>query len=100
MKSFVDLVLIVSLFFSCKKETETAICFTGKVVWGGSQALDGIEWMIYDTTTNAQYKVLDPGNNFRQHNLIVNACLTKTNETYPCFCAGPVYIYTINSISR
>jgi hypothetical protein len=99
MKSFFTLLLLSIVFFSCKKETETAICFTGKVHWGGSQALDGIEWMIFDTATNTQYKVVDPGNNYRQHDLIVNVCLTKTNETYPCYCAGPVYIYRINSIS-
>ncbi len=100
MKYFLLIIFLATVFISCKKETETAICFTGKVHWGGSQALDGIEWMIYDTTTNTQYKILDPGNTFRVNNLIVNVCLTKTNETYSCYCAGLVYIYKIKSISR
>jgi hypothetical protein len=100
MKTLITIFLSGLLFFSCKKETETAICFTGKIHWGGSQAVDGLEWQIYDNVNNVFYKVIDPGFAYQQNNLTVQVCLTKTNETYPCFCAGPVYIYNIKSISR
>ena len=100
MKVFFALIITIVFAISCKKDSKNFICFTGKVQWSGSQTVDGLEWQILDTINNISFKVIDPDSSYRQHNLIVQVCLSKTEETYPCFCASPVYIYNINSINR
>jgi hypothetical protein len=109
MKKFV-FILCTGLFIqSCSLKKEECSCAAdycadGFIYWGGSSAVDGIEWYFAEKREGnwkaAQVKETELPAQFRNFNdsTAVNICLRKTTERAPCFCAAPSYYYKIISI--
>jgi hypothetical protein len=102
MKKIIVVLIALNFLFSCKKENNknNTICFSGKIIWAGDPAADGLAWIIQDEVNNITFKILEPDTNFRQDGLTVNVCLTKTTEIFSCRCPAPIAVYKIESISR
>ena len=91
------------LFISCKKEkTGKEFCEDGYIRWGGSLAIDGIEWYYTKDLSGTQpaYKMENLAADFEADSLAVSVCLVKTDKKFPCFCPEPLPVYRINSIKR
>jgi hypothetical protein len=104
MKKIITILTAAVLFISCQKEkTEPEFCEDGYIRWGGSLALDGIEWYFTKdlSGTQASYKMENLSADFEADSLAVNICLVKTDKTFTVFTPGGILsIYYINSIKR
>jgi hypothetical protein len=103
MKNIVAVLLTALLFISCKKEkTEPEFCEDGYIRWGGSVAVDGIEWYFTKDLSGTQtaYKMENLTADFEVDSLAVSICLVKTDKKFPCFCPVALPVYRINSIKR
>jgi hypothetical protein len=103
MKKIIVVLATAMLFISCQKEkTEPEFCEDGYIRWGGSLAVDGIEWYFTKDLSGTQtsYKMENLSADFEEDSLAVTVCLVKTSKTFPCFCPAALPVYRINSIKR
>lgn len=103
MKKIIVLLATVVSLISCKKEkAEKEFCEDGYIRWGGSVALDGIEWYYTKDLSGTQtsYKMENLSADFEVDSLAVSICLVKTDKKFPCFCPAALPVYRINSIKR
>ncbi len=97
MKKLILVVCIASIalaFLSCKKEntsSNTDICKTPMVYYGGDPNVDGLGWILVTDTVTWQYEV--PENldaSFKTEGLMVDICYYKTSRDFICLCPPPV----------
>lgn len=79
---------------SCNKEhaaSDTVICTTAMVHYGGDPLADGLGWILVTDTASGQYEVADNlENSFKTEGLLVDICYYKTDVDFVCFCPPPV----------
>jgi hypothetical protein len=103
MKTIILVLMAAVSVISCQKEkTEPEFCEDGYIRWGGSLAVDGIEWYFTKDLSGTQtsYKMENLSADFEVDSLAVSICLVKTDKTFPCFCTAALPVYRINSIKR
>ncbi len=84
----------VMAMVSCKKDNTTSntdICTTAMVHYGGDPLADGLGWILVTDTASGQYEVADNLDaSFKTEGLIVDICYYKTNVDFICVCPPPV----------
>lgn len=92
------LILVTCVAFivivSCSKEntgTNTTICTTAMVHYGGDPNADGLGWILVTDTATWQYEA--PENldaSFKTEGLMVDICYYRTAMDFVCLCPPPV----------
>ena len=86
--------IAVIAIVSCRKEntgSNTNICKTATVRYGGDPNTDGLGWILVTNTTTWEYEA--PENldaSFKTEGLVVDVCYYKTDMDFICLCPPPV----------
>jgi hypothetical protein len=92
------LILVACVAFiaivSCRKEntsSNTDICTTAMVHYGGDPNVDGLGWILVTDTVTWQYEVAENLDaSFKTEGLMVDFCYYRTEKDFICLCPPPV----------
>ena len=71
----------------CKDTHDKSVCGDAAVEWAGVPEADGLGWVL----RFPDGKMEVPSNlddSYKSHSLQVAVCYEKTDDKFPCFCAG------------